>query len=327
MPEKQKILKYILIFLTLLFSFLVWFSVSQAINVPTASNWGIPILWFSFFFISLSLCLVLIKRLVFAELIILATFFLSLLFVFIWEGIFQHILVILISFLFASWGIRRIRQDLKLNIIIDLWKTLRTGSALLIFAFSLIIASQYYWETKNTSLENTLPKFKIDAFSEKLTSKVLSFVNPDFKNLDEENITVDQFILETRKKQFTESLVSEELSNELFENSQALVLEEGRRQLSDLAGIKLNGQEKLSDIFSSTVNNRINNLISPSFSDNSQLPLLHLILAFILFLTVASLGSFLGILLIPLANLIFFGFRKSGWVEIIKIQKEVEEIA
>lgn len=327
MPEKQKILKYILIFLTLLFSFLVWFSVSQAINVPTASNWGIPILWFSFFFISLSLCLVLIKRLVFAELIILATFFLSLLFVFIWEGIFQHILVILISFLFASWGIRRIRQDLKLNIIIDLWKTLRTGSALLIFAFSLIIASQYYWETKNTSLESTLPKFKIDTLSEKLTSKFLSSINPDFKNLDEESTTVDQFILETRKKQSPEGLTLAELDNNFYENSQALVLEEGRRQLSDLAGIKLNGQEKLSDIFSVIVNNRVNNFIAPSFSENSQLPLLHLILAFILFLTVGSLGSFLGIFLIPLTKLVFFGLRKNGLVEIVKIQKEVEEIA
>lgn len=327
MPQKQKILKYILIFLTLLFSFLAWFSVSQAINIPTASTWGAPIIWFSLFFINLSLCLVLIKRLVFAELIILAAFFLSLLFVFIWEGIFQHILVILVGFLFASWGIRRIRQDLKLNIIIDLWKTLRTGSTFLILAFSLIIASQYYWETRNTSLESTLPKFKIDALSEKLTSTVLSFINSDFKNLDEEDITVDQFILETRKKKFTESLVSEELSNELFENSQALVLEEGRQQLSDLAGMKLSGQEKLSDIFSSTVNNRINNFITPSFSENSQLPLLHLILAFILFLTVASLGSFLGIFLIPLTNLIFFGLRKINLVEIIKIQKEVEEIA
>ena len=327
MPEKQKILKYILIFLTLLFSFLAWFSVSQAINVPTASTWGAPILWFSFFFISLSLCIVLIKHLIRTELVVLASFLLSLLFVFNWEKTFQHLLIILVSILFAFWGIRRIRQDLKLNIKIDLWKTLRTGSTFFILALSLTIASQYYWETKNTSLENTLPKFKIDALSEKLTSKVLSFVNPDFKNLDEENITVDQFILETRKKQFTESLASEELSNELFENSQALVLEEGRRQLSDLAGVKLNGQEKLSDIFSSTVNNRINNLISPSFSENSKLPLLHLILAFILFLTVASLSSFLGILLIPLANLIFFGFRKSGWIEIIKIQKEVEEIA
>jgi hypothetical protein len=261
------------------------------------------------------------------ELVALVAFFLSLYFVFISGGIFWHSLIIFMGFLFASWGIGRIRQDLKLNIVIDLWKTLKTGSTFLIFAFSLIIASQYYWETKNTSLESALPKFKIDALSEKLTSKVLSSVNPDFKNLDEDNITVDQFILETGKKQFEEEAVLMKAGSGLYENSQALVLEEGRKQFSDLAGMKLSGQEKLSDVFSSIVNNRINSFIVPSFSENSNLPLLHLILAFILFLTVVSLGSFLSIFLIPLTKLIFFALRRNGLVEIIKVQKEVEEIA
>lgn len=260
------------------------------------------------------------------ELIVAASFFSSLFFVLASNGIFWHSLIIFLSLLFASWGLGRIRQDLKLNIRIDLWKTLRTGSAFFIFALALIIASQYYWETKNTSLENTVPKFKLDALSEKVTSKFLSSINPDFKNVEEDGLTVDQFILETKKKQIENDPILKTLEDNFSKNSQELVLGEGRRQLSDLAGVKLTGQEKLADIFSVIINNKVNDFVAPSFSENSKLPLLHLILAFILFLTVASLGSFLGIFLIPLTKLIFFVLRKIGLVEVIKVQKETEEI-
>lgn len=326
MPEKQKILKYILIIFTGLFSFLAWLSVSRAINIPTSSTWGAPIFWFSLFFISLSLSLVLIKRLIFMELITLATFFLSSIFVFVTGGIFWHALIIFTGFLSAFWGIGRIRQDLKLNIKIDLRKTLKTGSAFLILAFSLIIASQYYWETKNTSLENTLPKFKIDALSENLTSRILSSVNPDFKNLSEDGITVDQFLLENGKKQLAETASLGLVGDKLLESNQALVLEEGRKQFSDLAGMTLSGQEKLSGVFSSIINNRANNFIAPNFSDNSQLPMFHFILACVLFLTVVSLGSFLSIFLILVTKLIFWGLRKMGLIAVVKTLKEVEEI-
>jgi hypothetical protein len=326
MPQKQKILKYGLIFLTMLSSFAAWFSVSRAINIPTAGSWSAPILWFSLFFISLSLCLVLIKRLVWVEIITGISFFFSLFFVLASGGIFHHALIIFLCFLIASRGIERIRQDLKLNIKVDLWKTLRTGSAYLMLAIALIIASQYYGETKNISLQKTLPEFKLNAFSEKLTSKILASINPDFKNLEEESISVDQFVLKASREQFANNQNLAGIDQVLFGDNQALVLAEGRQQLSNLSGMKLNGQEKLADIFSSIVNDKVKDFIAPSFSEDSQLPLLHLILAGALFLTVLSLGSFLGIFLLPLTKLIFAGLRKIGLVDVIKIQKEVEEI-
>jgi hypothetical protein len=324
MPKKQKILKYILFFLTLLLAFLSWFSVDQAITVPDSSTWGAPIFWFALFFVSLSLCLVLIKRLIFVELLLIATFALSTIFILGRGETGKHLVVILLAFLFAAWGIGRIRQDLKMNIKIDLWKTLKTGSTFLILAFSLIITSQYYCETKNTRLENTLPKFQIKALSDTFTSKFLASFNPDFEDLDKDGITVDEFILEAQKKKLTEN--PEEGNAKLLETSQAFLLEKGRSEMSELTGKKLTGQEKMADVFAAAVNNKINDFVAPNFSGNSHSPARRLIIAFLLFLTVVSLGSFLGIFLIPLTKLIFWILKKIGLIEIKKLQKEVEEI-
>jgi energy-coupling factor transporter transmembrane protein EcfT len=239
----------------------------------------------------------------------------------------KHLLLIFLAFLFATWGIGRIRQDLKMNIKIDLWKTLKTGSTFLILAFSLIITSQYYVETKNTRLENTLPKFQIKALSDTLTSKFLASFNPDFENLSQDGITVDEFILEAQKKKLAENLKEEDAKAKLLESSQTFLLEKGRSEMSELAGKKLSGQEKMADVFAAAVNNKINDFVAPNFSGNSHSSAWRLIVALLLFLTVVSLGSFLGIFLIPLTKLIFFVLKKIGLIEIKKIQKEVEEIA
>lgn len=328
---KRKILNYFLAFLTLLVSFLAWFSVEQAINVANSSTWGMPMFWFSFFFISLSLGLVLIKRLVLVELIAGAAFLSSWFFVFSAEGRWLHLLMIIISFLFVSWGISRIRRDLKLNIKVDLWKTLRMGSTFFIFSISLIVSSQYYFETKTANIESVWPKFKIGALSDKLTAKIISSVNPDFKDLQSDGITVNQFILENQKNQFKDIGGLEQITGQagesVWEITEQLGLAEGRKNLSEMVGMELTGQEKIADVFSGIVNNKINNFVAPNhFSSNENIPLLRLLLAFALFLMVMSLGSMLSIFLLPLVKFIFFLLVKFDLVKILKIQKEVEEI-
>jgi len=68
---------------------------------------------------------------------------------------------------------------------------------------------------------------------------VLSRVNPSFQKIKEENLTVDQFIAEN---QYPSAIKAPE---PLEEMKQALIMDESRKKLSEIAGIYLSGEEFL----------------------------------------------------------------------------------
>jgi hypothetical protein len=67
--------------------------------------------------------------------------------------------------------------------------------------------------------------------------------------------------------------------------------------------------------------------VAPNFSDRQNLPLLPIVMAFIVFLTVASLGSLISPLLVLLSDLMFLLLIKAGAVTIEKVMREVEIIS
>jgi len=139
---KQKILKYFLVFFSLLFSFFLWNSIDRAVNIPEASIWKMPIIWSSFFFIAFSLAAILIKRKWILDLI----FLFCLVLVFIFSFNMLQIFAVALGALLGLFSVGRFRRDMSLNIKIDLKKTLRTGSTLFIVALAIIISTQYYWK-------------------------------------------------------------------------------------------------------------------------------------------------------------------------------------
>ena len=321
---KTPILKYSLAALSIIFAWLAWRSVGQAISVENASVWGMPILWFSLFFVTFSLSIVLTKNRYYIELLSGASLFLSLLF----SLSPAHCLSLIIAFLVFSLAIGKIRKDLKLNVKVDMWKTLRSGSTYIILALGIAVASQYYATVKDSNVENIIPKFKMEGLTNALTNQILSAANPNFKNLDQAGLTVDQLILNTGKDQITDKLLGASLdsgSAELVQNSQDMILQQGRKQFSQIVGRELTGQEKFSDLVTEIVNNKVKQFIAPNFS-GENFPLLPLILSFVLFLTVVPLGSFLSPIWIMLANLIFKILVKSKLIVINKIPAEVEVI-
>jgi hypothetical protein len=353
---EHKKINITLLILTALSSFASWYSVERAINLQNSSIWLVPTICFSFYFIFLCLCFVMIKKTYVLEILILVTFLPS--FIFSWD------ISRIVAFLFASLGmavaIHKIKKDLLLNIKVDLGKSIGTAKTIMIVSIALMISSQYYDDIKDKEIQKMFPKFDFSRISNAVTPRVLSFMNPQFKNVDSNSSTVDEFILQIQKNQIEDSSLEnnenrqidemiekqggasltqeqkdaikkdalEKLAQskeEIQKSSQAMVLEEGRKKLSEMSGKNLSGSEKISSVFSDIVNNKINTYLAPSM-DQGSMPILPIIIAVILFFTIISLGNLLSVLLVQLVKLIFKIFVHYDWVMIRKIQTEVESI-
>jgi len=353
----KKFFKYVLAGLTIAFSFLAWFSVDRAISVPEASVWISPILWFTLYFIGLSLCIVLIKRRYIVEFLASAT--LSISFPFVTSG--YHIFALALGFLILTSAISKIKKDLKLNIKVDLYKTLRTGSTQIVLALAIVLTSQYYFTVRDYTVERIIPRFKMEGAVNVLTSRILSSVNPNFKDLSSKDMTVDEFILKTQSDQIEKSgldnvnslpidqiidsqagkknsdqqrealkqeylkKMTEEQSN-LQAQSQQFILEESRKKISEISGLNLNGSEKMSDVFSQMINSKIASYVSPNINQKDDFPVLPMILAIIIFLTVLPIGSFLSPAWLLISKLIFLVLVKADLVRIDKVPSEIEII-
>lgn len=322
---KIKILKYVLIFLTLLTAFLSWQSVDRAINIPEASNWGVPILIFSLLFVLFYLDVILIRRFFILQIMFLASLILS----FVFSFSFVHLVILVVAYLLILWSLMKIKRDLHLNVKVSLWKSIGAGSLPMLFAVSIMISSQYYSEVKDLSSTRLIPKFNFSEMTGGATSKILSAVNPDFKKLDQEGLTVDQFILETQKDQVSMD-VPEGLSGAMAERlaieEEKILLREGRKKFSEIAGTPLTGQEKISDVFSGIINQRIDQYLGSRMSDSEKGSPLPFILAVALFLTVLPLGSLLSTVWIIVVELIIWIFKKTDLIRIAKVPVEMEVI-
>lgn len=315
---KIRILKYILISLTLIAAFLAWQSIDRAVNVTDSSKWFAPIAFFSGLSILLYLDIILIRRMLLLGALLAGVFLLDLIFTI---NSF-HIIATLLAYLLSVWSMVRIKRDLRLNVKISLWKSIRSGSVLMLVAFSMMIASQYYVEIKKMDSQRLIPQFNISEMTGSLTSKFLAAMNPDFKVLEQDGLTVDELILQIQKNQ------NEEFSGTANANEQLnqLILQEGRKKFSEIAGMPLIGQEKVSDVLSNVVNQRIDRYLGSGLADSQKSSPLPFIMAIVLFLTIVPLGSVLSKLWIIVIGIIIWIFIKSGLIHIAKIPVEMEII-
>lgn len=330
---KYQILKYVLILCVLLFSFLLWRSVDRAIFVKEATVWTAPIVWSSLFFISFALAIFLINEKYLLYLGIVLSLFSGLFFTF--SSV--HALVLFLSFLLIAIAANRADSDFKSRLRIDLGKNIRSGSSLVIFALGLAIASQYYFETRNLSMEKFLPRFEIGKETNGLMLKIVSSFLPQAKDLGDENMTVDQFLLGIYAKQMSGMGIEAQLKNldpkarlqaeSMLKSSEFNpALAEGRKQLSQIALREVGGDERISAVFSEIVNKKINGSFVPSLGRGENHSLFSAIIAIVILLTATSLGSFLMLLWIPAIKLAFFVLKKSGAVSVALVPAEKEVI-
>ena len=352
---QHKKLDSILVILALAFSFFAWRSVDQAINVPGSSIWLIPTIWFSLLFINFCLILIVIKERHVLELLAVACYLMSFIFVFD----FSRLAALILSVLLFSLGMLRIKKDLDLNIKIDIGKSVYAGKAFIVTSMAILIASQYYSEVKDMNSEALIPKFNLGEGSGAITSSILSSIDPNFRSIQNDDLTVDEFLKMQSEQAMLESMddtdsqidmiIDEQGGKDLTpaqkaaikvdalskingsketvsKASQELALEEGRNRLSKMMGKNITGDEKISDVFSEIVNNKIAGYFQPAGGDGTTSAFLPLIFTLILFLTIIPIANFLWFFFPPLIGGIFRLLVKFEAVSINRVMEEVEKI-
>jgi hypothetical protein len=330
----KNILKFSLFFLSLVAAFFSWFSVSSAITVPNSSIWLVPMLWLSLFYLVYSLEFILVKEKILINLSIGLGIFLSLIFApNLW-----HLVVLLLAtgLLFVAY--RQIKNDLGMNVKLHLPKTLRMGKTSFLLAIALVISSQYYFEATSAGLLK-LPTFEAGTILDNRWAKEFLYkINPDLQKLEDKNLTIDQMILDNYRESQANSgeadlidlaqgsqIISPANMQKIEQLRDQKILEAGREQLGEMAGQKLTGTEKVSDVLTEIMNQKIQSFVSPDYAEGG-FPAVPVGMAAILFLTVLSLSAFLVRILVYLSSFIFWIFISTKVVTIKKVPVEMEVI-
>jgi len=317
MTNKKKIfLEYCLLAFLGGSSFLMWNAIDRAINVPDTSLWLVPIGFFALTFIFFTLLTVISRRWVLFQLVLIWVIFSSLFFVFKpWYLVFLGAGYLLLTFSHAH-----VRSDLKLNIKVDFYKSIRAGNFAFVLALSLVISSHYFFQTQHTRLENVVPKFNAAKLIEKVAPKIIASVNDDFKNIEKKDLTVDQWILETEKEK------GEMSKGKTFSAlEEKLLLEEGRMQLEEFSGKRITGKEKMAEVVSQVISGKVDDFIAKGQLEG-KFPAIPFAVSIVLFLTLFSMAVFLCPFLARIAQFIFWIFRKLGAVKIVEELRDVEVI-
>ncbi len=183
-----------------------------------------------------------------------------------------------------------------------------------------------------------------------------------FTSLENENITVDEFILKNQESQRmaqnqqssdfdTAQLVEQELdrqnvslenreqlrtqvtsklnnlNSQLTKDQQVLILQQSRRQLSAFVGRDVQGSENVSTVISELISKKIESIFAPSVAGQQGSSAVAGVLAGILFFTVFSICSLLSIVFFGLSIGIFALLVRLGFVAIKTVTVEKEMIA
>ncbi len=348
---KRKILTSILTVITLLVAFFAWFSLWRAVTVTEASTWALPMSLFSTYAIFICLDIVFFKESVLLELVLGSSLLISIAFAF---DVYQIVAVALGIYLLHAAS-RRIRRDMDLNMEISIWKSLQTGRSYLLMSLALVISMQYFVTISKFDGQKSVPNFDMTSFSKGVVMPILANISPQFKSLNDESLTVDQFILQNQAQfsdeqqideQFLESQLPQNLTpaqkeelkrqaqrnfsdakDSMSKKNQELILSVGRKQLSDMIGQPVNGNEKISDIFAGLVNKKLNDYFRSPINGEGKTSAFPLILAVILFLTIYPIGGVLSMAWFLIVKLIFKVLVKLSVINIkrIPVEKEIME--
>lgn len=346
---KNKILNYSLFALILISGFFSWFSVYNAPKIAGVSSWYISIASFSLYIIVMCLAAVLARQEIAMEIVVVISLLVSLIFAFsLW-----HFIILIFGTLLLLGALRKIRKDLDLNIKVDLWKSLYTGKVKIVWALAFIISSQYFFMINGASGQKVILKLDLSPITTRLIEPILVMVNPGLKSMQKDGLTVDQFIIQSQQKNSNnassdQSSVEDMLNKQLPQNlpqdqreilkqqaleqvtdlsqkNNELVLQEGRKQLSQMSGHAIIGDEKVVDIFSGFIDKKINDFFQPTINSDSKSSFFPYLMVFILFLTILSLSVPLSPLLFGIVILVFKLFVRFGLVEIktVTVQREM----
>lgn len=348
--KKLEIVLGLLLLTTALFA---WRSAQIAVTVADSSTWLVPMILFSSYFLMICLGMLFFRSMLLLELVLLGSLVLSLPFAISWLQVGAVFLGAYLLFL----SMRKIRENMELNIKISPWKSLQVGKTWLLIALCFLISMQYFVTISSFDGEKRVPSFDASFIAKKFAIPFLSSVSPQFKSLKDETLTVDQFILQTQEanlkngfspaeEELLESQLpvnltpaqKEKIKNQARENfssaqsqvsqkNQELILAAGRKQLSDMIQAPVVGDEKISEVFTGLINDKINSYFNPKVGASEKNPVLSVIFSLVLFLTIYPISLILAVpvfLMVSLIAALLFKF-KILTVKMVTVSKEVLE--
>jgi len=316
--QKKKITVIILTVLLLVFATLLWWATNQIAQAYSVGMLILELISLSLAYIFLQLISLFVQRVFFIECIAVCAFAVSIVFApHLWHTVF-----VAFASLLLLRGLSMIRKDMRLNVKISLWKSLHLGKNLLLFAFALVLSSQYFFAAANHSGDALIPGLEVGKIGSKLVLEAVSYINPQYQTLKEETLTVDDFLLQSynqRQDEYAgldiESFVSmqsdiqslppeqqEIMKDELKKRisninrstadlQKELALEGGRMELAKFAGREVSGSEKISQVFSSAIESKINEFFAPNAEMPQRAKAYQFIVAIVFFLSIFSTGS------------------------------------
>ncbi|EKD46664.1 MAG: hypothetical protein ACD_67C00124G0003 [uncultured bacterium] len=351
--NKRKIITGFWSVFTLVFATASWLSVRNAVIVPDSSTWFVPMALFSIYIILICLDIILFHDILLLELVLVASLATSAFFAFEW----LQLLGILISAYFLFLSSRKIRWDMELNLIISPWKSMQAGKSYLLISLTFLIAMQYFLTIRNFDGEKKVPHFDSSFITKKIAIPFIASVNPQFEVLNDETLTVDEFILQTQnstqdndflkiseemidaqipenltptqremiKKQAMENFSS--TNTQVSQKSKELILSIGHKQFSDIVGAPVTGNEKISDVFTGLINDKVNDYFNPKVENSEKSSVFSLILALVLLLIIYPIGSILSIAWFLTVKFVIFILLKTKAFNVKKVtvSKEILE--
>lgn len=173
------------------------------------------------------------------------------------------IVLFFVSLVLTFSAVYRVRKEFNLSLGFSLSKVAKSGLPIYFTITALIISVFFFSNIKeDKAISAILPKSALNFILKNLTGPIESLSNLPkgfFELLDPES-TVDEVLLKLIEKQLSDQKVdiSKLSQKELLQG----VFSE-REEFSKILGIKLNGQEKIGDVFYSIVSQRIEKLAGP----------------------------------------------------------------
>lgn len=261
-----------------------------------------------------------------------------------------HFIFVVIAVMLGYLSIRFVQDEVEDRVRFRFIKHVQSGSFMFVLGLSIALSSAYFVTIQNETWEELVPRFSVGQGTAAVTIKAIAYFYPPWKNLADEGMTVDGFLLSLQKKNEEAGVLREEvkidpvafpgLAEYLRENvvdasnytedglSQELYLRAGREQIAKLSGTEIRGGEKITDVFTSAMQHRIIVVLNGEQASRHLTPaIVPVVLAFLMFLTLLPLGAVMGYFWLGLSYLIFQIALFFGWTRLERVMREQEILA
>lgn len=322
-----------------------WRVFFDAVMIPDVTNTVKALFWFSLLGAAFLLGTIVWKERLSQIIAPMVVFIPSFLFIQTW----YHLTFVIIAGMFAHLAIRFVQDEIKDRVRFR-FSHARAGQFTFLLGLSIALSSGYFASIKGETWEELVPRFSIGEGTAAVAIKTVAYVYPEWKNLGNEGITVDEFLLGLQKDKEGEGTMegssslnpadfpglAEYLKQSVIEGgavskeelTEELYLRAGREQIAKLTGKTVRGDEKIADVFSAAIQHRIITVLSGEEVSNHLSPtIVPLVLALLLFLTLLSLGTIIAYFWLGMSFLLFQIALFFGWVRVERVMREQEILA